>query len=109
MVTVGLGTFVCSTSLPLISSLQHLYVNEKEFLQSCWQDDIEDVHWLEQYTPIYHYGDPHIPEIAPRVAPTLQELVGGRATEVQYLPFGVFSWSSSTHQYLSRKPGTGTG
>jgi hypothetical protein len=74
---------ICSSSLSLISSLERLYVSEKEFLRSCWQDDIENVQWLELLGPFTTVKTLYLSrEFAPRIAPALQELVGGRATEV---------------------------
>ena len=74
---------ICSSSLSLISSLERLYVYEKEELQSCWQDDIENVQWLELFRPFTTVKALYLSrEFAPRIAPALQELVGRRATEV---------------------------
>jgi len=74
---------ICSSFLSLISSLERLYVYEKEHLQSCWQDDIENVQWLELLRPFTTVKTLYLsPEFAPRIAPALQELVGERATEV---------------------------
>lgn len=74
---------ICSSSLPLLSSLERLYVSEEEYLQSCWQDDIENVQWLEILRPFITVKTLYLSrEFAPRIAPALQELVGGRATEV---------------------------
>jgi hypothetical protein len=74
---------ICSSSLSLISSLERLYVYEKEDLQSCWEDDIENVQWLELLRPFTTVKTLYLSrEFAPRIGPALQELVGGRATEV---------------------------
>ena len=74
---------ICSSSLSLVSSLERLYVCEKEYLQSCWQGDIEDVQWLELLRPFTTVKTLYLSrEFAPRIAPALQELVGGRVTEV---------------------------
>jgi hypothetical protein len=74
---------ICSSSLSLISSLERLYIHEKEYLQSCWQDDIESVQWLELLCPFTTVKTLYLSrEFAPRIAPALQELIGERATEV---------------------------
>jgi hypothetical protein len=78
---------ICSSSLPLIPSLEHFYIHEneaKQSLQPRWQDDIEDVQWLEllqqPFTTVkalYLSRD-----IAARIAHALGELVGARAMQV---------------------------
>jgi len=46
-----------------------------------WQDD--DIEWLELLLPFTAVKDLFLSkEFAPRIAPFLQELVGGRTTEV---------------------------
>jgi hypothetical protein len=48
-----------------------------------WPDDVEDSKWLELLHPFTAVKDLHLSkEFAPRIAPSLQELVGGRTTEV---------------------------
>jgi hypothetical protein len=48
-----------------------------------WQDDIDDGQWLELLRPFTDVKDLYLSkEFAPRIAPFLQELVGGRTTEV---------------------------
>src|SRR6266852_222788 len=82
---------ICSSSLALISSLERLYICEKEDLQSCWQDDIENVQWLELFRPFTTVKTLYLSrEFAPRIAPSLQELVGGRTTEVLPALRGLF-------------------
>jgi hypothetical protein len=73
---------ICSSSLPLISSLEHLYIKDK-YSQLRWQDNTESVQWLEllhQFTALK--GLYLSQEIAPYIAPALQELVKERETEV---------------------------
>ena len=73
---------ICSSSLPLISSLEHLYIKDN-YSQLRWQDDIENVQWLEllhQFTALK--GLYLSREIAPCIAPALQEHVTERETEV---------------------------
>jgi hypothetical protein len=77
---------ICGSSLPLISSLEHLYIHENEVnesLQPCWQDDIENVQWLELLHPFTTVKALYLSrDIAARIAPALGELVGARAAEV---------------------------
>jgi len=77
---------VCSSSLYLISSLEHLYIHEYkavESLRPCWQDDIENIQWLELLRPFTTVNALYLSrDITSRIAPALQELVGERVTEV---------------------------
>jgi hypothetical protein len=75
---------VCSSSSPqaLIPMVEHLYIQD-ETPELRWQDDIENVQWLELFHPFSGVKDLYISsEFAPRIAPALQELVGERAMEV---------------------------
>jgi len=76
---------VCSSSLYLISSLEHLYIDEykRENLRPCWQDDIENIQWLELLRPFTTVKALYLSrDITTRIIPTLEELVGERVTEV---------------------------
>jgi hypothetical protein len=78
---------VFSSSFPqaLISAVERLYILNFNgpFSQSYWQDDVETGQWLELLHPFtavkYLYLCKKLP---PLIAPTLQELVGERETEV---------------------------
>jgi hypothetical protein len=62
--------------------LEHLYIKDK-YSQLRWQDNTESVQWLEllhQFTALK--GLYLSQEIAPYIAPALQELVKERETEV---------------------------
>jgi len=75
---------LCTSSFPqiLIPTVEHLYIVEKTFFGPRWQDDIENSQWLEILHPFTAVKDLYLSkELAPRVAPSLQELVGGRVTE----------------------------
>lgn len=73
---------VCSSSLPPVSTLQVLYISESRD----WphgQDDVENTLWLDPLRPFVAVKDLYLSEeYLSRVAPALQELVGGRTTEV---------------------------
>jgi hypothetical protein len=76
---------VCASSMPLISSLEHLYIHECETRLSwpLWQDDIENVQWLELLHPFTTVKALYLSRIiTSRIAPSLEELVGERVTEV---------------------------
>ena len=70
---------VCSSVL--IPTIEHLYI--REIAPLSWQDDIETGQWLELLHRLTAVKDLCISrEFTPRIVTTLQELVGGRATEV---------------------------
>ncbi len=62
--------------------VEQLYIREGSSVMLEWQDDIEDSQWLELLRPFTAVKNLYLSkEFAPRIAPSLQELVGGR-TEV---------------------------
>jgi hypothetical protein len=74
---------VCSSSLSLVPSLEHLYVCEGIYPRSRWQDDIENDQWLELLHPFTTVKNLYLSKgVVPRIALALQELVGQRLTEV---------------------------
>jgi len=76
----------CSSSLHLISSLEHLYIHEFEAearFRPCWQDDIENVQWLELLRPLTTVKTLYLSRgVTTRIIPALEELVGESTTEV---------------------------
>ena len=69
--------------LVLTPAVERLYILEGQNLRPSWQDDIESGQWMEVLHPISAVKDLYLSwEFAPRIAPTLQELVEGRVTEV---------------------------
>jgi hypothetical protein len=75
---------VCTSSFPqaLIQTVEHLYILEDTHSRPRWQDDIETGHWLEFLHLFTAVKNLYLSkEFAPRIAPSLQELVGQRATE----------------------------
>jgi hypothetical protein len=63
--------------------VEHLYILEKKLSGPRWQDDIESSQWFELLLPFTAVKCLYISsEFTPRIAPTLQELVGERVTEV---------------------------
>ena len=74
---------VCTSSLPHVSTLEDLYIFEDREDPPRWQDDVENTLWLDLLHPFAAVKNLHLSEeFVPRIAPALQELVGGRTTEV---------------------------
>jgi hypothetical protein len=74
---------VCTSSLLLLSTLEDLYIYEHPNLRPYWQDDVENMQWLELLRPFSTVKNLYLSkEFAPRILPALQEVVGGRTTEV---------------------------
>jgi hypothetical protein len=74
---------VCTSSLPLLSSLEDLRFYENPRSPPDWKDDIENTLWQELLHPFSAVKNLYLSqEFAPRIAPALQELVGSRTTEV---------------------------
>jgi hypothetical protein len=66
-----------------LSNLEHLDISEGQYPPSHWQDDIENIQWLELLQPFSTVKNLYLPDkIAPHVAPALQELTGERVMEV---------------------------
>jgi hypothetical protein len=74
---------VCTSSLPLLSKLEDLYIFEETNSPPNWKDNIENMLWLELLCPFTTVKNLYLSEnFAQRIAPALEELVGDRATEV---------------------------
>ena len=74
---------VCSSCLPPLLNLERLYIYENPRWRQHWQDNIENALWLELLHPFTSVKNLFLSkEIARRIVPALQELVGDRATEV---------------------------
>ena len=74
---------VCNSSLHPLSAVEDLYV-EHEYSQLVWKDDaIENSLWLQLLLPFTVVKKLYLSKaFAPGIAVTLQELVGGRITDV---------------------------
>ena len=76
-------THVCSTQLPPLPNLERLGIYESQFLKPEWQDNIANTQWLHLFHPFSPVKNLFLSEkLVQLVAPALQELTGGRATEV---------------------------
>jgi hypothetical protein len=74
---------VCTLSLPPLSTLEDLYINEAPHWQRHWQDNIENTLWLELLRPFATVKNLYLSEqVARRIMPALLELVGGSTTDV---------------------------
>ena len=74
---------VFTSSLPPHSLLEDLHISEVRGSPSCWQDDVENTLWLDLLRPFTAVNNLYLSEeFVPRIAPALQELVGGRTTDV---------------------------
>ena len=103
---------VCSSCLPPLSMLEDLYIREESYCQ----DNIENTMWLDLLHPFTAVKNLTLSgEVARHIAPALQELVGGRTTEV--LPtlqniflteFGPFrAVPEGIEQFVARRQVTG--
>ena len=74
---------VCTSCVPSLPILEDLHIYENSRWQQHWQDTIENAVWLELLHPFTFVKNLYLSEyVARRIVPALQELVGGRATEV---------------------------
>ena len=74
---------VCNSSLHTLSTVEDLYI-ERQYWQPVWKNDaIENTQWLQLLLPFTAVKNLHLSkEFAPGIAGALQELTGGRITEV---------------------------
>jgi len=69
--------------LPPVSTLKDLHILEGSYPKPRWQDNVENTSWLEVLRPFAAVKNLYICKtFIPRIAPALQELVGGRMTKV---------------------------
>jgi hypothetical protein len=73
---------ICTTSLPLLSTTEKLFIDEQVDSQLDWKGGIDNTDWLELLLPFTAVKDLYLSkQFAPRIAPALQEFAEGR-TEV---------------------------
>jgi hypothetical protein len=69
--------------LPFIYMVKHVYMYGPRQLSRQWQVNIDNIQWLEILDPLTALESLYLSKVfAQRIAPALQKLVGGRATEV---------------------------
>ena len=68
---------------PSIYTVEQLYIGTIHMLPSQWQDDIENVQWLEIFHPFTSVKAFYVSkEFVQCIAPALKEVAGGRVTDV---------------------------
>jgi hypothetical protein len=73
---------ICSSSLVPFSTLERLDLREGRNPLPLWQDEVENTQWLELLRPFTALKDLYLKEnLAPLVAPALQELIGEKGTK----------------------------
>ena len=74
---------LCASHFPPLSTLEDLYIYEPLHEQPDWRDNIENTLWLELLHRFTTVKNLYLSkEFAPRIVAALQELVGGRTSEV---------------------------
>ena len=75
---------VCTSCLPPLPTLESLYIHGyRHHRKQHWQGNVENVLWLQLLHPFASVKDLYLSEeVARLIVPALQELDGGRATEV---------------------------
>jgi hypothetical protein len=74
---------VCGSSLPPVSASEDLYIVEDLYRPPRWQDDVENTLWLDLLRSFVAVKNLYLShKFVPRIGTALQELVGGRTTEV---------------------------
>ena len=77
---------ICSSSLRLLLTMENLYIDGDQFeISFVWADNIQvdNAEWLGLLLPFTAVKNLYLSRaLSPRIAPALQELTGGRTTEV---------------------------
>jgi len=74
---------ICTSFLPLLSTVENLYIYDDNYSLLSWKEAIENTLWLDLLRPFTTVKSLYLCEIfAPRIAPALEELVGSRRVEV---------------------------
>ena len=82
---------ICTTSLPLLSTIENLFIYEPLDSQLDWKDGIGNIEWLELLLPFTAVKNFYASkQFAPRIAPALQEITRGGTTEVLTTPQNLF-------------------
>ena len=98
---------ICTTSLPLLSTMENLFISEGYDPPLDWGDGIENIGWLELLPPFTSVKNLYLSkQFAPRIAPALQEITGGGTAEVltalQNLYLEGFQPSESVEEGIKR-------
>ena len=74
---------ICTSSMPLLSTTENLYIYEPLQSQLDWEDGIENTECLDLLRPFTTVKSLYLSkQFTPRIARALQDLTGGRTTEV---------------------------
>ena len=74
---------VCTSCLPPLSTAEDLYIYQDPYLQAHWKDNTENLLWPELLHPFTTVKNLYLSkEFMRRIMPALQDLDGGRTTEV---------------------------
>jgi hypothetical protein len=74
---------ICTSSLPPLSTLEDLYIYENPSSHPDWQENIDNTAWLELLHPFSAVKNLYLSwRFTPLIGLALQELIGGRMTEV---------------------------
>jgi hypothetical protein len=98
---------ICTTFLPLLSTTENLFIYEPVHSPLYWKDGIENIEWLELLLPFAAVKNLYVSkQFAPRIAPALQEMIGGGTIEVltalQNLYLEGFQPSESVEEGIER-------
>jgi hypothetical protein len=76
-------TQICTLSLRFFLTMENLYIYEDPHSRPNWKGDIENSEWLDLLRPFTAVKNLYLSkDFLPRIAPALQELTGGRTTDV---------------------------
>ena len=74
---------ICTSSLPPLFTLEDLFIVKNPYWRPRWQGDVENTLWIDLLRSFVAVKNLYLlEEFVPSIAPSLQELVGGRTTEV---------------------------
>ena len=74
---------ICTLSLHPFLTMENLYIHGDLYSPPKWMDDIENTEWLDLLLPFTAVKNLYLSkQFSPRIALALQELTGGRTTEV---------------------------
>jgi hypothetical protein len=79
----------CTFLSRLLLTVENLYIYEHPYLSPDWKDytSIKNIEWLDLFLPFTAVKNLYLSEkFAPRIAPALHELTGGRTRTTQMLP-----------------------
>ena len=80
---LSLLAHIITSFLPSLSTLEDFYIHEGQYPRLCRQNNIDIMAWLELLHPFAGVKNLYLfNQFMSHIAPVLQELVGGRLTEV---------------------------